>query len=80
MIHQPRTSTVIARARAVTIRTIDGRETASTVHVPKGAGALGIAWSDVDAKYRTLVPNAGLSEAAIEASLTMIHDIRRLGI
>ena len=52
----------------VTIRTHDGRVSTSTVYVPKGAGALGIAWSDVDAKYRTLVPAAGLPAQAIEAS------------
>ena len=32
----------------------------STVYVPRGAGTLGIAWSDVDAKYHALVPNSGL--------------------
>jgi 2-methylcitrate dehydratase PrpD len=70
----------IARYRqgaTVTIRSRDGRVSASTVHVPKGAGALGIAWSDVDAKYRTLVPTSGLSAQAIEASLALIHDFRR---
>jgi hypothetical protein len=38
---------------------------------------LGIAWSDVDAKYRTLVPSVGLDAGKIEASLGLIHDIRR---
>jgi 2-methylcitrate dehydratase PrpD len=57
----------------VTIRTVDGREATSTVHVPKGAGVLGISWSDVDAKYRALVPASGLSSQAIEASLALIH-------
>jgi 2-methylcitrate dehydratase PrpD len=60
----------------VTIRTSDGREATSTVYVPKGAGILGIAWTDIDAKYRTLVPLAGLSGAQIEASLARIHDFR----
>ncbi len=60
----------------VTIRTHDGRTSTSTVHLPKGAGALGIAWDDVDAKYRALVPAAGLSAQAIEASLAVIHDFR----
>ena len=61
----------------VTIRTTDGRISTSTVYVPKGAGMLGIAWSDIDTKYRTLVPHAGLGNAQIEASLTLIHDFRR---
>jgi 2-methylcitrate dehydratase PrpD len=58
----------------VTVRTHDGRASTSTVYLPKGAGALGIAWSDVDAKYRTLAPAAGLPPGDIEASLALIHD------
>jgi 2-methylcitrate dehydratase PrpD len=60
----------------VTIRTHDGRVSINTVYLPKGAGALGLAWSDIDAKYRTLVPAAGLPDEAIEASLAIIHDFR----
>ncbi len=63
----------------VTIRTTDGRSHTSTVHVPKGAGMLGIAWADLDAKYRALVPYAGLSPERIEASLALIRDFRNLG-
>jgi 2-methylcitrate dehydratase PrpD len=62
----------------VVIRTHDGRESRSTVFVPKGAGALGIDWQDVDAKYRTLVPFSGLPEDRIEASLALIHDVEAL--
>ncbi len=62
----------------VTIRTRDGRVSASTVYVPKGAAALGIAWSDVDAKYRTLMPTSGLPANAIEASLAVVHDFRHV--
>ena len=62
----------------VTIRTLDGRVSMSTVFVPKGAGALGIAWADIDRKFRTLMPHAGLGEAQIEASLAAIHDFHRL--
>ena len=57
----------------VTIHTIDGRSSTSTVFAPKGSGLLGIAWSDVDAKYRTLMPAAGLAEREIEASLALVH-------
>src|SRR5256885_1203333 len=60
----------------VTIRTTNGREVTSTVYVPKGAGILGIAWSDIDAKYRTLVPLSGLPAQQIEASLDVIHRFR----
>jgi 2-methylcitrate dehydratase PrpD len=61
----------------VTICAVGGRTSSSTVYVPKGAGVLGIAWSDIDAKYRTLAPHARLGDAQIEASLALIHDFRR---
>ena len=48
----------------------------NTVYAPKGAAALGIAWSDVDAKYRRLMPTSGLDAGQVEASLRLIHDIR----
>lgn len=62
----------------VTIRTKDGRTFSNTVYAPKGSGLLGIAWADVDAKYRTLVPKAGLSVQQIETSLQVIHDFRHV--
>jgi len=60
----------------VTVRTIDGRDITSTVFVPKGAGILGIAWADIDAKFRALIPLAGLAERRVEAALGLIHDFR----
>jgi 2-methylcitrate dehydratase PrpD len=62
----------------VTIRTRDGRTVSNTVYAPKGAGQLGIAWADVDAKYRTLVPKVPLSDRQVEASLQVIHDFRNV--
>ena len=62
----------------VTIRSTDGRSRTSTVYVPKGAAMLGIAWADIDAKFRALAPYAGLSAEPIEASLGLIHDFRHL--
>jgi len=62
----------------VTIRTADGRVSTSTVFAPKGAGAGGLGWADIDRKYRTLMPHAGLREQQIEASLAAIHDFRRI--
>ena len=62
----------------VTIRTTDGRISTSTVYVPKGAGILGIAWADIDAKYRALMPHSGLSNREVEASLAVIHDFRKV--
>ncbi len=69
----------IARYRqgaTVTIRTTDGRTGTSTVFVPKGAGMLGIAWADIDAKCRALLPHAQLSGERIEEILALIHDFR----
>jgi 2-methylcitrate dehydratase PrpD len=62
----------------VTIRTKDGRTSTSTVHAPRGAGASGLAWADVEAKYRTLMPLAQIDDQQVEASLAVIHDFRRV--
>lgn len=62
----------------VTIRTTDGRTVSNTVYAPKGAGSNGIAWADVDAKYRTLVPKAFVSDRQVEASLHIIHNFRQV--
>jgi len=62
----------------VTIQTKDGRTVSNTVYVPRGAGARGIAWADVDAKYHTLMPHAGVSAQQIASSLQVIHDFRRV--
>ena len=58
----------------VTIQTTDGRSVTSTVFLPHGSAALGIDWADIDAKYRMLMPNSGLSAEKIEQSLALIHD------
>ncbi len=62
----------------VTIRTKEGRFFSSTVYEPKGSGALGISWDDIDDKYRTLMPEANLRQREIEESLVIIHDFRRV--
>ena len=62
----------------VTIRTTDGGVSTSTVFAPKGAGAAGIAWADIDRKYRALTPHARLRDHQVEASLAVIHDFRRI--
>lgn len=62
----------------VTIETTDGRRVSATVLVPKGAGVLGIAWADVDAKYRRLLADAPVSTAQVEASLRVIHVFRQV--
>jgi 2-methylcitrate dehydratase PrpD len=62
----------------VTICTHDGRSVTNTVFVPKGAATLGIAWSDVDTKYRRLVSGSGLDGWKMEASLGLIHVFRKI--
>ncbi len=62
----------------VTIRTTDGRTFSNTVLAPKGAGLLGIDWANIDAKYRTLVPQAQMRDEQVEASLQIIHDFRHV--
>src|SRR5258706_1695330 len=47
---------------SVTIKTKDGKSHSNTVYAPRGAAILGIAWTDIEAKYRALAPygkNAG---------------------
>jgi 2-methylcitrate dehydratase PrpD len=71
----------VARYRqgaTVTIRTTDGRTSTRTVYAPKGAGMVGIVWADIDAKYRSLVPQAGLPDRRVEASLRVIHDFHQV--
>lgn len=63
----------------VTIYTKAGRSYTSTVYAPRGSGPRGIEWADVDAKYRALVPMAGLDKAKIENSLKVIHEFRGVG-
>lgn len=62
----------------VTIETVDGRTLSDTVYVPKGSAMAGIAWSDVETKYRALVPSGGIEAASIETSLQLIRKFRSL--
>jgi 2-methylcitrate dehydratase PrpD len=62
----------------VTIATVDGRSHSSTVYAPRGAAMLGIAWADVEAKYRALVPYANLSGNNLEASLKVVRNFHEV--
>ena len=57
----------------VTIVTTSGARFTSTIDAPRGSAPRGIEWSDVDAKYRALMPESKLPAARIEASLKVIH-------
>src|SRR5262245_31224300 len=62
----------------VTIVTRSGARYTSTVDAPRGSGPRGIEWSDVDAKYRALMPDSGLAAKRIEEVLGMIHGFDRV--
>jgi 2-methylcitrate dehydratase PrpD len=57
----------------VIIKMKNGKEFRSTCKAPRGSGPRGVEWSDVEAKYRALVPLSGLSAERIEASLALIR-------
>jgi hypothetical protein len=45
------------------------------VFAPKGAAMLGLAWSDIDAKLRALLPAAGVAEPTIAAIMDAVRGI-----
>ncbi len=62
----------------VTIVLNDGRRFSAHVDFPRGSGARGIDWADVDAKYRRLVPLAGLAPGTLERSLEAVHALEEM--
>ena len=59
----------------VTLKLRDGRVIPSTCKAPRGSGARGIDWADIDDKYRQLMPACGLSSASLDQSLALIHQL-----
>jgi 2-methylcitrate dehydratase PrpD len=57
----------------VTVVTKSGARFTSTVDAPRGSAPRGIEWSDVDGKYRALMPDSKLPATRIEQSLNVIH-------
>jgi 2-methylcitrate dehydratase PrpD len=62
----------------VTIVTKSGARYTSSVDAPRGSGPRGIEWSDVDAKYRALLPDSRLPAKRIDEILNLIHGFERL--
>jgi 2-methylcitrate dehydratase PrpD len=62
----------------VTIITNSGARFTSTVDAPKASGPRGIQWSDVDAKYRALMPDSKLPARRMEDVLNTIHNFERV--
>jgi 2-methylcitrate dehydratase PrpD len=60
----------------VTIKTKDGRHHSNTVYAPRGAAVLGIAWADVESKFRALAPFAKFTAGNLEASVNVIRNFR----
>jgi 2-methylcitrate dehydratase PrpD len=58
---------------SVTVVTTNGQRFTSTVDAPRGSGPRGIEWSDVDAKYRALMPDSKLPAARLGQILDQIH-------
>jgi 2-methylcitrate dehydratase PrpD len=58
---------------SVTILLKDGREFSGTCVAPRGSGPRGVSWDDIDAKYRRLVPLAGLAPKQVEDSLGLLR-------
>ena len=63
----------------VTIIMKDGRKHTNTVYAPRGAAINGIAWADVEAKYRELAPFAKFTGNNLEQSMKAIRGFRDLG-
>src|SRR5438046_10123978 len=57
----------------VTVVTKSGARYTSTVDAPRGSGPRGISWTDVDAKFRALTRDAGVSTKRVEQTLALIH-------
>jgi hypothetical protein len=51
----------------------DGATYRSTVNAPRGSGPRGIDWTDVERKFRTLIPEGGIDAARAEEILGVVH-------
>jgi 2-methylcitrate dehydratase PrpD len=60
----------------VTVKTRGGHSFSSTVYAPRGSAVNGIEWSDVDGKFKTLGPMAGISPSNIEKCTQVMHSFR----
>lgn len=63
---------------SVAIHMDDGAIHRATCRAPRGAGSRGIAWADVEAKYRQLAPRAGLEDAQVAHTLSLIRGLDHL--
>lgn len=59
----------------VTVWTNDGRELRHTCQAPRGSGATGIEWADIDAKFHHLAPREQLSANDAERLLHILKSL-----
>lgn len=62
----------------VTIITKAGARFTSTVDAPRGSAPRVIEWSDIEAKYRALMPRSGLSQERLSQILQTIRNFEQL--
>ena len=62
----------------VTIVLQSGARFTSTVDAPKGSAPRGIEWSDIETKYRALMPQSGLPEDRISEILRTIRNFEQV--
>jgi 2-methylcitrate dehydratase PrpD len=65
-------------AGTVTIVLTSGARITRTVDAPRGSAPRGIAWSDVETKYRELMPQSRLRAARLEEILAMIRGLEHV--
>ena len=65
-------------AGTVTIVTTSGERITRTVDAPRGSAPRGIEWTDVEGKYRELMPLSGLSARRLEEILSMIRGLENI--
>jgi 2-methylcitrate dehydratase PrpD len=63
---------------SVTLVTTSGQKFTSTVDAPRGSGPRGIEWTDVDRKYRALMPDSKLPASRLGQILDEIHQFERV--
>jgi 2-methylcitrate dehydratase PrpD len=62
-------------AGTVTIVMSSGARITRTVDAPRGSAPRGIAWQDVEAKYRDLMPQSQLPSRRLDEILTTIREL-----
>jgi 2-methylcitrate dehydratase PrpD len=65
-------------AGTVTIVTKSGTRITRTVDAPRGSAPRGIEWSDVEAKYRALMPQSNLPARRLDEILAMIRNFENV--